>query len=73
MKFTNLIARPETLENDGKYLLRVRQENLSRQVFEPVTFVRYDPCPAIVVVNDGGGRSLRIAREDLYVCEMSYL
>lgn len=71
MEFVNLIVRPDTLENGGRYLLRVRQENGHRPVYVRVTFVRYDACPAIVVVNDGDGRLPRIAREDLYRWEIT--
>ena len=71
MEFINLIVRPDTLENGCRYLLRVRQENGHRPIYAPVTFVRYDACPAIVVVNDGDGRLLRVAREDLYRLELS--
>lgn len=71
MEFINLIVRPDTLDNGGRYLLRVRQENGRRPAYMPVTFVRYDACPAIVVVNDGDGKLLRIARGDLYARELS--
>ena len=71
MEFINLIVRPDTLENGTRYLLRVRQANGRRPAYVPVTFVRYDSCPAIVVVNDGEGRFLRVVREDLYTLELS--
>ena len=71
MEFINLIVRPDTLENGSRYLLRVRHENGTRPAYVPVMFVRYDPCPAIVVVNDGDGRLLRIARRDLFACELA--
>jgi hypothetical protein len=71
MESNNLIIHPDTLENGCRYLLRVRQENGRRPSYVLVTFVRYDACPTIVVVNDGDGRLLRIAREDLYACEIT--
>ena len=49
----------------------MQKENGHRPAYVPVTFVRYDACPAIVAVNDGDGRLLRIARGDLYACELS--
>ena len=73
MEFINLIVHPDTLDNGGMYLLRVGQENEHRPAYVPVTFVRYDPCPAIVVVNNGAGRLLRAAREDLYTSELSIM
>jgi hypothetical protein len=71
MEFVNLILRPDTLENGGRYLLLVRHSNGRRPTYIPVTFARYDACPAVVMVNDGDGRLLRVAREDLYCCELS--
>jgi hypothetical protein len=41
-------------------LFRVRHENGRGPTYVPVTFVRYDACPAIVVVFDGEGRLLRV-------------
>jgi hypothetical protein len=73
MEFINHVVRPDTLENGDKYWLRVRQTNGRRSAYVPVTFVRYDACPAIVVVNDGDGRLFRIAREDLCTCELSVM
>jgi hypothetical protein len=49
-------------------LLRVRHENGRGPTYVPVTFVRYDACPAIVVVDDGEGRLLRVAREEFSAC-----
>jgi hypothetical protein len=71
MELIDLIARPDTLEHGGRYLLRVRHANGCRPAYVPVTFVRYDACPAIVVVKDGDGRFLRVARIELYAWELS--
>ena len=71
MEFVNLIFRPDTFETGGRYLLKVRNTNGRRPFFKSVTFVRYDACPAIVVVSDGEEQFLRVGREDLYSWEMS--
>jgi hypothetical protein len=59
MELVNPIVRPETLENGSKYLLQVRHENGRRLAHVPVTFERYDACPAVVVEEDGNGRLFR--------------
>ena len=70
MEFINPIFRPDTLEYADRYLLSVCQKKGRRSIYVPVTFMRYEASPAIVLVKNGEGRLLRIARMDLYGCEL---
>ena len=65
----NLI-RPATLVEGSRYLLRSMSG--SRGVsWEPVGFVSYTPCPAVVIVATGAGEKIRISREELFLAKPS--
>ncbi len=59
--------RPATLEEGGRYLLRLRSEDCSEETWETVGFVSYTPCPAVVIVATRTGEKMRIAREELFL------
>ena len=71
MKPILAIISPDTLDNGGKYLLRIHHYNGHDLDYIPVTFVGYDSCPAWVVVRDGDGNLLRIPRENVFTYEVS--
>jgi len=71
MKPILAIIRPAALDNGGKYLLRTHHNNGHDPDYIPVRFFGYDPCPALVVVRDSQGNSLRIPREDVFIYEIS--
>jgi hypothetical protein len=60
------MIRPKSLQPGTRYLLRVQARQGSRSVFTPIRVIKYDPCPALVIVQDGAGRRWRCPREDLY-------
>ncbi len=61
------MIRPRILHPGARYLLWARGPRMSRSVFTPVRVLKYDPCPAMVIVQDGSGRRWRCPREDLYL------
>jgi hypothetical protein len=66
-----VILRPGSFENNGKYLLRVCQNNENNPVYIPVKFINYDACPALVVVRDSDGIMWRIPRDDVFSYQAS--
>lgn len=56
--------RPATFE-DGKFYFLLEGITDEMMQFQPVTFVAYDPCPAIVIVR-GNERRFRCCRDDLF-------
>jgi hypothetical protein len=58
------IERPPTFVEGLQYLLK---NGGSESGPTPVRFLRYDPCPAIVIVADPVGQVLRCPREDLFL------
>ena len=67
MKRNQILIRPDTLETGAMYILRDFMSNSRKIVWEPVRFVSYDACPAIVIVDHAGrGKKLRVQRQDLF-------
>jgi hypothetical protein len=58
------IERPLTFKEGLQYLLR---KGGAESGTTPVRFLRYDPCPAFVIVTDSMGQVLRCPREDLFL------
>ncbi len=61
------LIHPSTFEESKDYLLREWQEDARGPAIVPVMFIRYDPCPATVIVRDEMGKKWRCLREDLFV------
>lgn len=59
-----LKMHPATLLAGETYWLYARDLPGSRLSIMPVRFVAYDPCPAVVIVQNGAGR-VRVPRRDL--------
>ena len=62
---TGEIFRPETLNPNGQYFLQVRQNNGYGPNYQPVKFVAFTACPAVVIVIDEAGHLLRVSRIDI--------
>jgi hypothetical protein len=58
--------RPYSLERGKVYLYRERELDGERRIPSIVKFVTHDPCPAIVIICDAGGRKTRCSRDDLF-------
>ena len=58
-------TRPDTLFEGHAYLLHENGNNGSGEIYSPVEFVSYDPCPAMVIVRNTAGQRCRCPREDL--------
>jgi len=58
--------RPQSFESGKVYLYRERWVDGKRRAPSIVKFVTYDPCPAIVIIRDFGGRKTRCLRDDLF-------
>ncbi len=63
--------RPATLVEGSRYLLRRKSESRRGVSWEPVCFVSYTPCPAVVIVATRSGEKIRIAREELFLAKPS--
>ena len=63
---TGEIFRPETLNPNGQYFLQVRQDNGHSSNYQPVKFVAFTTCPAVVMVIDEAGHFLRVSRIDIF-------
>jgi hypothetical protein len=59
------LARPVTLEEGKQYWLRCPAKNQGKFNLMPVRFISYTACPAIVVITDNAGRTLRSSRDDI--------
>ncbi len=69
MDTTSSLIHPGTFIDGGMYLWREKQGAASSPRWVRVRFVRYDSCPAIVVVADERGEYQRCLREDLFLPE----
>jgi hypothetical protein len=59
---------PATFEPGADYFLREnRSTNGHHNGYAIVRLVKYDPCPAWVIVRDADGRRRRCPREDLFL------
>lgn len=65
-KTTFQFIRPYSLEYGKVYFYREREFDGERKTPSIVKFVTYDPCPAIVIIRDFGGRRNRCLRDDLF-------
>ena len=65
-------VRAETLEEGGRYLLRLKSECGRGVSWELVGFVCYTACPAVVVVAIGSGEKIHVAREELFLAKPSF-
>jgi hypothetical protein len=62
------LIRPLKLEEGEEYIrVEVRRKPPLRPEMHKVKFVTHDPSPAMVIVLDGSGKRIRIAREELFV------
>lgn len=57
--------RPDTLFEGIQYFLR--KANEAEIGYEVVTFLSYDPCPALVILRDEHGHRLRCERQYLFL------
>lgn len=60
------LSHPDTLIEGEHYFCAERDGADNRQAIGDVRFVAYTACPAIVVVSNGSGKSVRILREYLF-------
>lgn len=60
------LQRPLTFQEGNEYSLCIHYPGSSLPAFVRVTFLAYDPCPAIVIVRNKDKR-VRCCREDLYI------
>jgi len=67
MDSTIQLICPSTFEEGKSYLFMERQVNTLAPATVLVMFVRYDPCPAFIIVRDEMGNKRRCLREDLFV------
>ena len=58
--------RPQSFDSGKVYLYREREVDGNRGAPSIVKFVTHDPCPAIVIVRNFGGRKTRCLRDDLF-------
>jgi len=62
-------TRPATLVENDMYLLHNKSAPEGRpSVWQPVIFVGYTPCPAIVLVWDVREKTRRVLRDELFLC-----
>lgn len=61
------LTRPYTLERGKRYLRGENGKAGEGASLQPVIFVAYDPCPALVVVQNGDGRRWRCPRDEIFV------
>jgi hypothetical protein len=69
MDNTIRLIHPSTFEEGRDYHFRERQTDTCASSMAPVMFIRYDPCPAFIIVRDDKGKKRRCLREDLFVQE----
>lgn len=67
MDTTSGLIHPGTFIDGGMYLWREKWGTANSNRLVPVRFIRYDSCPAIVVVADERGEYQRCLREDLFL------
>ena len=60
------LISPETLNEGQVYLMRPWWQLIKDLPTIPVTFIRYEPCPDLVIVRDAAGQRYRCLRSDLY-------
>ena len=59
------LNQPKTLRIRGHYLLAVSGKGVQIDELTPVRFVKYDACPAFVILEIPTGLRKRWVREDL--------
>jgi len=60
-------TRPATLVENDMYLLHDNSSPGCRpSAWQPVEFVGYTPCPAVVIVRDLREKTLRVLRDELF-------
>jgi hypothetical protein len=67
MDNTIQLIHPGTFEEGLPYLFLERHSDSRPPSRMPVTFVMYDPCPALIIVSDEFGIKRRCPREDIYI------
>ena len=61
------IMRPDTFEPGGNYLWLQIQAAAEGSAHIPVRFIKYDPCPAFILVGDDNGKKWRCPRDELFI------
>jgi hypothetical protein len=64
-----ILIRPIALEEYQLYLWRFPQDSGPKPAYLPVSFISYQPCPALVMVKllQGEASVFRIPRDDLFI------
>jgi hypothetical protein len=62
------LARPATLKEGERYWLRLPAKKQGMFKLQPVRFISYTSCPAVVIIADKAGRLIRSARDDILSC-----
>jgi hypothetical protein len=60
------MKRPHTLEKGHAYLRLEATASTNGRPSQRVTFISYDPCPALVIVRDEDGRRWRCPRDQIF-------
>jgi hypothetical protein len=64
-KMISGLTRPVTLEEGKQYWLKCPAKKQGKYDFLPVRFIGYTSCPAVVVIADKAGRTIRSSRDDI--------
>ena len=59
------LTRPPTLRTDGRYFLANSCAGSPSKTLTPIRFVKYDPCPAFVIIETQDGTRCRWPRDDV--------
>lgn len=60
------LKRPHTLVEGHTYLWLEDTASANGRSSQRVTFISYDPCPALVIVRDKDGRRWRCPRDQIF-------
>jgi hypothetical protein len=60
-------TRPKTLEDGNRYFLREQPGDCDQSTYSPVLFLKYDPCPAFVIIQDQSGKRRRCLRDNIWL------
>lgn len=66
------LLRPESLHVEMIYLRVAHSLPSEIMEYEPVKFLGYDPCPALVWIRGADGRVTRCPRDELFLTISSF-
>jgi hypothetical protein len=68
---TKQSKQPASFEEGKIYYHRERQTNGGEPPLQPVTFLAYDSCPALVIVRNDEGDRRRCPRDEIFDFEQT--